>query len=117
MSHLHNGDSARVGIALGVSVITLVISTIAALIANIIATISNIFGQNKEVGAFAELIGFSFVLFMWIFLIFVKCGNWVVDLAMLLQGRRQEYKADKFAIKAGFGDGLLSFLEKQKIFT
>lgn len=34
---------------------------------------------------------------------------------MLFQGRKEEYKADKFAIQAGLGKGLVSFhLEKIK---
>lgn len=43
-------------------------------------------------------------------------GNGVLRLAMLCVGRKQQYKADQFAVKAAFGTGLLSFLEKVKDF-
>lgn len=33
---------------------------------------------------------------------------------MLFTGRKQEYRADQFAIKTGFGSSLLSYLDKIK---
>lgn len=117
MGHLHNGDSVRLGVALGVSTITLAISSMAVFLFSVVSIVSNLFSRGKEeTSIFAVVFGFVFMLFLWIFLLCIKGGNWIIDLALLFQGRKQEYKADKFAVKAGFGDGLLSFLEKIKDF-
>ena len=50
------------------------------------------------------------------FLLFVWLGNGILKLTMLFVGRKQEYRADQLALKAGFSAGLLSFLEKVKNF-
>ena len=115
MGHLHNGDSNKLGIALGVSVISIAIAWVAGLAAQGLQVVSNIArGTQHDVGTFVAIVAIFFNIVAWFFLLFVQMGNWVLKLAMLFVGRQQEYRADQFAIKAGFGAGLLSFLEKVK---
>ena len=38
----------------------------------------------------------------------------MLRLITLFVGRREEYEADKFAVKAGYGAGLVAFLDKIK---
>jgi Zn-dependent protease with chaperone function len=113
--HLHNGDSNKLGIALGVSVVSMMVALAASAIATVIEAFSRICGATKsDAGAFMVLFGFIFTLMALFFTAFVYAGNGMLKLAMLFVGRRQEYKADQFAIQAGFGAGLLSFLDKLK---
>lgn len=113
--HLHHGDSNKLGIALGVSIVSMVVAWVAGMVAALMQAIGKIFGSGGgEVGGFIALFGLLFSLFASFFLLFVKAGNGMLNLAMLFVGRKQEYKADEFAVKAGFGAGLLSFLDKLK---
>jgi len=116
LAHLHNGDSNRLGVAVGVSIITVTLTWLAALIATAAFAVSAMCSKMKgdHAGLFFMFIGFIIGGCAWIFLIFAKAGNWVLNLVMLFQGRKAEYKADKFAIQAGLGKGLVSFLEKIK---
>jgi len=115
LGHLHNGDSRRLGIALGVSTITLVITFVANAILAVASAVSAL-SSKSEGGVVFLLFSLIAMLFSGFFLLFVLAGNGVLKLAMLFVGRKQEYKADQFAVKAGFGLGLLSFLEKVKDF-
>ncbi len=113
--HLHNGDSNQLGIALGMSLVSISISAIAGFIAMTISGLSNLLGSSKsDTGGFIAIFGFVITLFVAFFTMFVRVGNWVLNIVMLFVGRKQERKADEFAIKAGFGNGLLSFLDKIK---
>jgi len=116
LAHLHNGDSNRLGVAVGVSIITITITWLAALIATLAFAVSAMCSKMKgeHAALFFMFIGFIIGGCAWIFLIFAKAGNWILNLVMLFHGRREEYKADKFAIQAGLGKGLVSFLEKIK---
>lgn len=113
--HLHNGDSNKLGIALGVSVVSMTVALAASAIATVIEAFSRICGATKsDAGSFMILFGLIFTLIALFFTAFVYVGNFMLKLAMLFVGRKQEYKADQFAIQAGFGAGLLSFLDKLK---
>ncbi len=113
-AHLHNGDSHRLGIALGVSLVSLLIAAASGIIASFCGSLAKNAGKSKEMGA--VILVFSFVLgaVASIFWVFVKIGNGVLRLITLFVGRREEFEADKFAVKAGYGAGLLSFLDKIK---
>lgn len=112
LGHLHAGDSQKLSIALGVSLVSLAL----AFVAGIITTLGGIFGRIRggEAGAMMGLLALMIGFIALFFLIFVWLGNAMFRLAMYYQGRRQEYRADQFAIKAGFGAGLLGFLDKIK---
>lgn len=113
--HLHNGDSNQLGIALGMSLVSMTISITAGFFAMLIGGLSNLSGSTKsDSGAAIAIFGFFTLFFVMFFTFFVRAGNWILNLAMLFIGRKQEHKADQFAIKAGFGAGLLSFLETIK---
>jgi heat shock protein HtpX len=113
--HLHHGDSQKLGIALGVSVVSMTVAMVASAIATVIEAFSKIAGATKSDGGMVmAFIGFVFTFFIFFFTIFVHAGNWMLKLGMLFVGRKQEYRADQFAIQAGFGAGLLSFLDKIK---
>ncbi len=113
--HLHHGDSQKLGIALGVSVVSMTVAMVASAIATVIEALSRILGATKsDGGALMAIFGFVFTFFIFFFTIFVHAGNGMLKLAMLFVGRKQEYRADQFAIQAGFGAGLLSFLDKIK---
>jgi heat shock protein HtpX len=112
-AHLHNGDSHRLGIALGVSIISLTIAAISGYILAFTGALAKNIGSKGE-GAIVFLISLFFAGFAAIFWVIAKIGNGVLRLVMLFVGRKQEYEADKFAIKVGYGVGLLSFLDKIK---
>jgi heat shock protein HtpX len=113
--HLHHGDSQKLSIALGVSVVSMTVAMLASAIATVIEAFSRLFSAAKgEAGLFMSIFGFIFSFMALFFVAFVYAGNGMLKFAMLFVGRKQEYKADKFAIQAGFGDGLLSFLDKLK---
>jgi heat shock protein HtpX len=113
--HLHHGDSQKLGIALGVSVVSMTVAVVASAIATVIEAFSRICGASKsEAGAFMAIFGFIFSFLALFFMAFVYAGDGLLKLAMLFVGRKQEYRADQFAIQAGFGAGLLSFLDKIK---
>lgn len=109
--HIHNGDSNKLAIALGVSTVTLTITWISVFITGVIEFI----GGGKDRGnIFSWLLTFTIGMAILLLSVFIVVGNWAVNLAILFVGRKQEYKADAFAINAGFGAGLLSFLDKIK---
>jgi len=60
------------------------------------------------------IFGYMLSFMVLFFMAFVYAGNGMLRLSMLFVGRKQEYRADQFAIQAGFGAGLLSFLNKLK---
>ena len=113
-AHLHNGDSHRLGIALGVSLLSLLIAAVAGLIATFCGALVKNAGEGKEAGAVIFMFSFVLGIVAAIFWVVVKIGNGALRLAMLYVGRKQEYAADQFAVKAGYGAGLLSFLDKIK---
>jgi len=115
LGHLHHGDSNKLGIALGVSTVTLVISFLASMVVTLASFVSKVSPKN-EGGIFFHILSFIAMVFSAFFLLFVWLGNGILKLAMLFVGRKQEYRADQFAVHAGFGAGLLSFLEKVKNF-
>ncbi|MFU8797323.1 MAG: M48 family metalloprotease [Gammaproteobacteria bacterium] len=113
--HLHNGDSHKLGIALGVSLVSMVSAGVASIIAVFLQGFSKFFeAMGGDAGKFLALFGYFFIFVAAFFLLFVRLGNWMLKLSMLFVGRKQEYKADEFAVKVGFGSGLLSFLDKLK---
>ncbi len=118
-SHFHHSDSNKLGMILGVSMVSFIVVWVASLFVTIMGFIGGFSSSEKNesdtgLGGILSIVGIFFAFFAFIFLFFVKIGNWVLDVAILFIGRKQEYKADQFAIKAGFGTGLLSFLEKLK---
>ena len=48
MGHLHNGDSVRLRVALGVSTITLAISSTAVFLFSVVSIVSNLFSRGKD---------------------------------------------------------------------
>lgn len=113
--HLYNGDSNKLGMALGMSLVSMTISIAAGFLAMIIGGLSNFSSSTRsDAGAFMAIFGFVIALFVMFFTFFVRAGNWIFNLAILFVGRKQEHKADEFAIQIGFGVGLLSFLERVK---
>jgi len=110
-AHLHNGDSHKLGIALGVSIISL---TIAAVSGFILTFTTELAKNAKEAGGYVIFFGIVFIVFAAFFRLFVWVGNGILRLVMLFVGRKQEYEADKFAVKAGYGAGMVAFLDKIK---
>lgn len=113
LGHLHAGDSNKLGIALGVSVVTLTVAFLAGLAVSFASLVSKL-SPKDEAGIFFQVFSWIVMIVSAFFLLFVWLGNGILKLAMLFVGRKQEYRADQFAVKAGFGAGLLSFLEKVK---
>lgn len=113
-AHLHNGDSHRLGIALGVSLVSLTIAAVSGVIASFCGNLAKSAGESKEMGAVILVFSFVLGIVAGVFWLFVKIGNGVLRLLTLFVGRKQEYEADRFAVKAGYGTGLLSFLDKIK---
>lgn len=113
LGHLHHGDSQKLAVAWGVSVISLIIAFLANILVMITGAISKI-NPKGDAGLFINVFSFAFSLFGLFLMMFVWMGNGVFKLAMLHQGRKQEHMADEFAVKSGFGSGLLSFLDKIK---
>lgn len=112
-AHLHNGDSHRLGIALGVSLISLSITAVSGIILRLFAALHK--GAGKTDGGIAiVLFSLVFVIFAGIFWLISKLGNFLLRLITLFVGRREEFEADKFAVKAGYGAGLIAFLDKIK---
>ncbi len=115
LAHLHQGDSNQLGIALGVSFVTLTLAWLAGIVVAFLQGLSSALGGDKEgIGVFVSLFSLFFLVFAGFFLLFVWMGNGLLNLALLFIGRKQEYRADAFAVQAGFGAGLLSYLEKVK---
>lgn len=115
LGHLQAGDSNKLGIALGVSVITLSVAFVAGLVVSFASLVGKL-SPKHEGGVFFLAASLLAMILSASFLVLVWVGNGVLKLAMLMVGRRQEYQADAFAVQAGFGAGLLSFLEKAKHF-
>jgi heat shock protein HtpX len=112
--HLHNGDSHRLGIALGVSLVSLIIAGVAEVLLVACGTMTKIAGKDKEMGIVFLLSSAFFGAFAGFFWVLVKIGNGVLRLINLFVGRKEEYEADRFAVKSGYGAGLVSFLDKIK---
>ena len=113
--HLHNGDSHRLGMALGVSVVSLVISLVSGIVLNFSGNLAKNASKSKEeIGMVLTVFSAFFMIISGIFWVLVKMGNGVLRVVMLFVGRKQEYAADQFAVKAGYGAGVLSFLDKIK---
>ena len=113
LGHLHHGDSQKLAVAWGVSVISLSIAFLANLLMIVTGAVNKM-GPKGDAGLLINLFAFAFNLFGLFLMMFVWIGNGVFKLAMLYQGRKQEHLADEFAVKSGFGGGLLSFLDKIK---
>lgn len=111
--HLHNKDSQKLAVAVGVSLTSIVVSFIAGVICSISGRI-NSNTASSETGIFIKAISLFVMLMSAFFLLFTWMGNGIFRLIMLFQGRKQEYGADKFAVEIGFGKGLLSFLDRIK---
>ena len=111
--HLHNGDSHRLGIALGVSLVSLSIASISRIVLVFFKAFSKAGGKSDE-GAALVIVSLIVAIPAAIFWVFVKMGNGVLRLINLFVGRKEEFAADKFAVKAGYGAGLISFLDKIK---
>ena len=66
--------------------------------------------------AFIPLIGLFLSLISWIILVLLKLFQWIIEAPFILGLhfglRRDEYAADKFAAKLGYGYGLQSFLDR-----
>ena len=115
LGHLQAGDSRRLGMALGVSCVALTAAGLASLILIVTTVINQLMAKTE--GGIVVVVGAIIITVVSIFfLLFVRLGNGVMRMAMLFAGRRQEYRADRFAVTAGFGNGLLSFLHQLKNF-
>jgi Zn-dependent protease with chaperone function len=112
--HLHNGDSQRLGIALGVSLISLTIAGIAGAVLVFVGELTKHSAKAKEAGSVMLLFSLFFGMLAGTFWLLAKIGNGVLHLMILFVGRKQEFKADQFTVNAGYGEGLLSFLDKIK---
>jgi len=112
-AHLHNGDSHRLGIALGVSLPALIVAGISGAIVKITAAVITSH-SGKEEGTIWVLFSFVLMLFAGFFGLLAKIGHWLLNLITLFVGRQQEFEADRFAVQLGYGAGLLSFLDKIK---
>ena len=112
--HLHHGDSHRLGIALGVSLISLLIAALSGLIATFCGALVKNAGKGKEMGPVIFIFSIFPAILAGIFWVFVKIGNGMLRLVNLFVGRKQEYAADRFAVTIGYGAGLLSYLDKIK---
>ena len=112
--HLHHGDSHRLGIALGVSLFSLLIAAVSGFIATFCGALVKNAGKGKELGALFFIFSIVPAILAAMFWLFVKMGNGVLRLITLFVGRKQEYAADAFAVKIGYGAGLLSYLDKIK---
>ena len=110
--HIHQQKSVRMGIAVGVSII---ISLTIFLISSFLA-LTVLWYQGGE-GALTlsahwfllgTLIGSMMVL------CFFQFNANLARLSTLFIPEHQEYTADTFAVKAGFGEGLLAFLKQNE---
>jgi heat shock protein HtpX len=113
--HLHNGDSNKLGMVFGMNLVTMMISMVAGFFAMIIGGFKALGRVTRgDAGLFMLFAGFMIGSFVWFFKLFVNGGHWLLRLGMLFVGRKQEYRADAFAVQIGFGEGLLSDFEKIK---
>jgi heat shock protein HtpX len=90
--------------------------TIAA-VSGVIVVFFAAFAKNagtRDEGVIIFVISLFFGVFAAFFWVITKVGNGVLRLITLFAGRKEEYEADKFAVKAGYGAGLVSFLDKIK---
>ena len=66
--------------------------------------------------AFIPLLGLFLSVITWVFVIFLKLFQWIVEapfaLGLFFGSRRDEYAADRFAAQLGYGHGLRSFLDR-----
>jgi len=112
-AHLHNGDSHRLGIAAGISLPSLVVTAASGAIARFASTV--IANHNgKDEGTILSILCFILLVFAGFFGLIARVGAWLLSLITLFTGRQQELEADRFAVRLGYGAGLLSFLDKIK---
>jgi Zn-dependent protease with chaperone function len=115
LGHFHNGDSQRLATMLGVSYVSLLFGGFAGLIAAMAgAAMSAGKGGKDDATAAITVMLLPIALMAGIAWLFVKIFDSGFYFASLFTGRRAEYRADEFAVKAGYGAGLLAYLDKIK---
>lgn len=113
MGHLHHKDSRKLAVTVGLSYFTLLFGALSFVTYGFLRGVfSNAVRSGNEI---FKLAGFIFGVFLipvaFLFLGFFKFGNGLFTLGLLAIGRKEEFKADNFACKAGYGDSLLEFLD------
>lgn len=115
LGHLHNGDSQRLATTLAVSYVSLLFGGLVGMFGATAAAVGQALFKSKN--DTSAVIGLSLSLISivgGIAWLFVKIFDSGFYFASLFVGRREEYRADLFAVRAGYGTGLLSYLEKVK---
>lgn len=116
--HIYSGESVKRTLVMGLNGISFVLLWIIHMVVQMIGHVSERAQPKTSESLFFSLPIKIIVTVIravsWFFEGILKMGNKSLHLICLHIGRDQEFKADDFAIKAGFGPGLLSFLEKIK---
>lgn len=112
LGHLHAGDSRKLSIAVFLSYFIMIFLWIGSISAVILSALSRIKTKQGPVG----LILLPLIILVFIPILLIRFCNWLFNIVLNWTGRKQEYKADLFAVKSGHGGGLLSFLEVLKDF-
>lgn len=112
--HFYHKDSQKQAINFGLLLSTEFILWISSLM----FVISNCFSNEDKNGKKEENILYLILLIPMIIALFFKffgsIGIFIYNFVYKFSSRKQEYRANKFACKLGFGSGFLSVLEKLK---
>lgn len=111
LGHLYYKDSRRLSMVYGASLVVGLVFAAFSVMHAILRVLERTFGS---VGSLLGLIALIVNLFSLAFRVVARAGCGILNLALLLVGRRQEYRADAFAHTLGFGAGLVSFLVQIK---
>jgi heat shock protein HtpX len=113
MGHLHNKDSRKLAVTVGLSYFTLLFGILSFFAYGFLRGLTSV--SSRSGNEIFRLAGFMFgailIPLAFLFLGFFKLGNGLFTLGLLAIGRKQEFKADNFACKAGYGQSLLDFFD------
>lgn len=107
--HLYHGDTRRSAVAVAMNVVGNLFAWFLGLFVALFDGIARAFGRMDGMVATARvgfvLLALFFKMFLWVF-------QKSADLGLLAVGRKEEFRADAFAVGLGFGGGMVSFLRK-----
>jgi len=114
LGHLHAGDSRRLSIAFFLSYFISIFLWIGTALTIILKGFSAL--KDKEKPGAMMIVALPLLVMIIIPVYLMRFCSWFINFVLNFAGRKQEYKADLFAVKCGHGAGMLSFLDALKDF-